>query len=357
MRGGSVLLALLFAMPFLGMLQPAFAQSNDTSNTYVVKSGDTLYSIAQRVGASVRALQTWNDLEGTDLSVGDTLRVRPPQRPDRESSTESDTSDDRSRAPLADSLPPVDPDTASASADSAQTNASETDSSAPGTSEPPADTNEPSSTDSAEEDEGIRLERPDGATWIALALRTGLTADSLWRWNDRPDTLPDEVRLPADVVEAGRHTVEEGDTFYSIAGRYGVSVRAIEAANDMDANDLRIGQELRIPGMDPTLSEAWAAPDTAQVSVFPDAFAGRLTASGMRYDPDALVGSHPSLPFNSVVLLSHPLDAPREEAQHVFVHIIDRSVDGPEISEAAAAALSLDNATDVALRVVWQAPE
>lgn len=335
-----LLMSIMLSMPLA-----APAQSTDTTHTdttYVVKSGDTLYSIAQRVGASVRALQAWNDLDSTTLSVGDTLRVRPPQRPESEQrsgnepSAERDTANDRSRAPLADSLPPVEVDTIASDTAEAPESATATNTSADAGAE------------------SARVNRPDGTTWIDLALHTGVSADSLWRWNDRPRSMSDEVRLPTDAVDTGQHTVGEGETLYSIAGEYGVSVRSLQAANDIEATDLRVGQELRIPSMQPTLSEKWAAPDTVAVSVFPEAFAGRFTASGTRYTPDELVGSHPTLPFDAVVLLSTPLDASPQVGRHVFVRIIDRSVNGPEISEAAAEELSLNEAEAVGLRVVWR---
>jgi len=44
------------------------------------------------------------------------------------------------------------------------------------------------------------------------------------------------------------HTVQEGDTPYAIANRYGISVDALMAANNItDPTTLQIGQELRIP--------------------------------------------------------------------------------------------------------------
>lgn len=80
-------------------------------------------------------------------------------------------------------------------------------------------------------------------------------------------------------------------------------------------------------------------------------------ASGMTYDPEAFVGSHPTLPFGSVVLLSNPsTDA------HTFVRIADR---GPlddsllmDVSAAVAEALEISDGTrnqSLALRVVWMA--
>ena len=320
-------------------------QSGMTSDTtYVVKSGDTLYSIAQRVGASVQALQAWNDMDDVNLAVGDTLRVRPLERSRQRPQSASPP---RNTAPLADSLPPVNPNEES-SEDTEEAPSGET--TAPAERAPP-----PSQTALQDSAASVRVARPEGATWIDLALRTGVSADSLWRWNDRPSHLPDEVTVPAQAARTMRHTVAEGETLYRIAGEYGVSVRALQVANDLDdATDLRIGRDLRIPGREPTLAAGWAAPDTVQVATFPSAFAGRLTASGVNYDPEALVGSHPTLPYDSVVLLSHPANAALDEAQHVFVRIIDRSVNGPEVSSAAAEALGISNTQPVGLRIVWR---
>jgi rare lipoprotein A len=92
------------------------------------------------------------------------------------------------------------------------------------------------------------------------------------------------------------------------------------------------------------------------VAVYPAAFAGRLTASGTAYDPEDFVVSHPSLPFNSVVLLSS-----RDPENHTFARVIDRGPieDGVllDVSDAVAQQLGLgaDDHPSVALRVVWVA--
>lgn len=366
---------LLLVGLLLGAPSVAHAQ---TDTTYVVKSGDTLYSIAQRVGASVRALQAWNELDGTALAIGDTLRVRPLQRGSSPQDRASEERASQRRAPLnteplADSLPPVEPvepstDTTADPAAPSSASESTSDASAPDSSSAdapesaPDDQAESRSSSARDEDAEDQVswqlvERPEGATWIDLALQTGITADSLWRRNDMPAQVPDQVYVPTESVQAEQHTVASGETLYSLAGHYSVSVRALQAANDLDATNLSIGQTLRIPSQQPMLTDAWAPPDTAQVAAFPSAFAGRLTASGVSYAPETLVGSHPTLPYHSVVLVSHPVGAAPEEARHVFVRIVDRSVNGPEVSTAAAEALELQGTASVALRVVWRAPE
>jgi rare lipoprotein A (peptidoglycan hydrolase) len=72
------------------------------------------------------------------------------------------------------------------------------------------------------------------------------------------------------------------------------------------------------------------------------------------YDPENLVVSHPSLPYGTVLLLSHP-----DTDRHTFARVIDR---GPldegtllDVSAAVAERLGIDaDATPtVALRIVW----
>ncbi len=69
-----------------------------------------------------------------------------------------------------------------------------------------------------------------------------------------PAVLPDVLIVgQTELPESGaRYTVAAGDTLLDIAGRFGTTVEAIIAANDIDdPTALFIGQELIIPGADP----------------------------------------------------------------------------------------------------------
>jgi len=315
----------LLVLVGLPIQPPAQAQ---TDSTYTVESGDTLYSIAQDAGVSVRSLMRWNDLDDTDLQVGQTLRVRPP--------ASGPPSDADTTTPPSDPEPPPTPDTAAASAPSPDTTADA----------PPPYGRHPAAS---------------GDTFVTLALRLGTTADTLFALNDSttaPLSAGRTLRLPRRFAPP-THRVEAGQTLYSIAGTYGVSVRALKATNDLETDTLRPGRRLQIPRAGTEVPASWAPPDsTGRIAVYPSAFAGRLTASGTAYDPDELVVSHPALPFDSVVLLST-----RDSTRHTFARVIDR---GPveegvllDVSAAVARTLGLENAEapSVALRVVWAARE
>ena len=69
-------------------------------------------------------------------------------------------------------------------------------------------------------------------------------------------------------------------------------------------------------------------------------FAGRLTASGERFDPGELTAAHPSLPFGSFVRVTN-----EDNGRSVVVRINDRGpyADGRviDLSEAAARAIGM----------------
>ncbi|MCS3703687.1 LysM peptidoglycan-binding domain-containing protein [Salinibacter ruber] len=352
MRSAVLMLGVLLT---LAGTAPAGHAQAPSDSTYTVRSGDTLYSIAQRAGVSVAALQRWNDLEGTALQIGQTLRLRPP-RPEDRTEASADTTEARPDSTAADS--PLS-DTAvsdTAISDTVVSDTTVSDTVAVGTSDPDS----PAVDSVTAPPVYGRHVAADGDSFVNLALRLGTTADTLSALNDRtaaPLAAGETLRLPKRFAPPA-HVVASGETLYSIAGEYGVSARALRTANGLDTTALEPGQRLRLPGREapevPSPGD-WAAPDsTGAVAVYPDAFAGRLTASGTPYDPDALVVSHPSLPYNSVVLLSRP-----DVGRHTFARVLDR---GPieagtllDVSAAVADRLGLDaDATPtVELRTVW----
>ncbi|NBB75204.1 MAG: LysM peptidoglycan-binding domain-containing protein [Bacteroidetes bacterium] len=344
LRGLTILAlcALLAAGPARGQ------EAAQPPTTYVVKSGDTLYSIAQRFGVSVERLQRLNDLSGTTIEVGQTLVVRPPRPP---APTDTSTAD----APRVDTTTT---DTAATSARPAPSpRAAQPSIEAFGTVVPATQTliDEPIN----RLEHGAYVVRP-GDTFYSVAARFGTTGDSLFTLNGRrTDPLPPGrvLRLPPRFALPA-HTVQPSDsTLYVVAAAYGVSVRALQRVNDLDGTTVAPGTRLRIPGRtapEPAPPGALSPPDArGPVARYPAPFEGRLTASGARYDPDQLVVSHPELPFGHVVLLTNAA-----AGRSTFARVVDR---GPidegmlvDVSAAVAERLGLSAGSNqpVALRVV-----
>ncbi len=67
---------------------------------------------------------------------------------------------------------------------------------------------------------------------------------------DRAGTVRASARTPVPVSAAGTtHRVRSGEALSLIAERYGVSVAAIRRVNSLRSDQIRIGQELRIPAL------------------------------------------------------------------------------------------------------------
>ncbi len=152
--------------------------------TYVVQSGDTLYAIASRHGTTVDALKAANGLTSNVIWVGQTLQI--------------------------------------------------------GSSSPQTPT-------------GAYHTVVRGDTLYSLARRYGTTVDAIMRANrlTSPNIYIGQ-RLtisssPTPPVGSTTYTVVRGDTLYSIARRYGTTVDAMKALNNISGRFIYIGQLLRIP--------------------------------------------------------------------------------------------------------------
>ena len=95
-----------------------------------------------------------------------------------------------------------------------------------------------------------------GDTLFSIARRYGMTVEELRRINH----LPNDVIYVGQVLRVGgsagaptaaagtTHTVVRGDTLYSIARRYGTTVDALMRANRLAGTNIYVGQRLVIPG-------------------------------------------------------------------------------------------------------------
>ena len=170
-------------------------------NIYVVQSGDYLYGIANQFGISVQDIIDWNDLESDFLQVGQELIV-------------------------------VDP-----------SNGEEPE-------EPDPDPEEP--------DDNIYVVQ-SGDYLYRIANEFGITVDNLIDWNNLesnslfvgqelivvdPDNGAEEPDPgdPEDII----YVVEAGDYLYRIAAEFGVTVQDIIDWNNLESDALQVGDQLII---------------------------------------------------------------------------------------------------------------
>ncbi len=199
-------------MVWLGAAPPAgfeyLLRSKTTFQTYTVKQGDTLFSIARKFSVHYDSIATVNNLESpANIQPGQTLTI-PPQGWEAEIETPPDET--LEKTPLPD---PVELE---------RIEAVET--------IPPPATVEPEETGRAEEEplSDIQLES---------------------EFDELPS--PDEsVTVVEELPEtAFRYTVQQGDTISAIARKYGLTLKDLIEANDIINPKLIFpGQKLIIPG-------------------------------------------------------------------------------------------------------------
>lgn len=92
-----------------------------------------------------------------------------------------------------------------------------------------------------------------GDTLSAIARRYGTTVQALMAYNSLTSTtiyVGQRLLLPGanNPGPAISHVVQRGETLFRLARRYGTSVAAIKAANNLRADTIYVGQQLLIPG-------------------------------------------------------------------------------------------------------------
>lgn len=168
---------------------PYTPPTGSTSEYYIVKAGDTLWTIAKNNNISVDELKRINNLTSNSLTIGQRLKLTSKNQP----------------------TTPTEP-----------------------------------------EDTSSIYTVKKGDSLYAIANKYGMTVDELKKLNNlTSNTLSIGQKLKIESVEPQpnetTHTIKAGDTLYSIARTYGTTVDAIKRTNNMTSNNLTIGRVLIIP--------------------------------------------------------------------------------------------------------------
>ena len=160
---------------------------NDQGIMYTVKSGDSLWKIANSYGISVDALKSANNLSSDNLSIGQKLLI-----------------------PISD------------------VNVSEK----PNPSVP-----------------GINYVVVSGDNLYSIANKYGVSVDDIKKANNlSSNTLSvGQVLLIPGTEQFSTYTVKSGDSLWKIANTYGVSVNELKTINNLEGSLLSVGQKLLIP--------------------------------------------------------------------------------------------------------------
>lgn len=158
-------------------------EENNNSNSYTVKSGDTLYSIANKFNTSVNEIMALNNLKTSLLNLGQVLQI-----PVSSSSNATDTSSDY-----------------------------------------------------------IEYAVKSGDNLYSIANKYGTTVNELKLLNNLPNNnlnIGKILKIPSNNNVT--YVVKSGDNLYTIASRFNTDVNSIKRKNNLSTNNLSVGQILII---------------------------------------------------------------------------------------------------------------
>ena len=201
--------------------------------TYIVSSGDNLYKIANNYGTTVQELMTYNNLNTTNLSIGQQLLI-----------PKDNVSSDETIYVVqsGDNLYKI--------ANLYNTTVSEI-----------LNYNNLSNSNLSI---GQQLKIPESSNQVNIndITYTVKSGDSLWSIARKYNTTPSELmaynNLKTNLLSIGQvlripsnnssntYTVKSGDSLWSIANRYNTTVDAIKIKNNLTSNILSVGQVLTI---------------------------------------------------------------------------------------------------------------
>ena len=200
-------------------------------NIYIVKSGDTLYSIANKYGMSVQELKDLNKLTSNTLSIGQQLVV---------SEGNAGTLDTYT-VKAGDTLYSIAKKYGLTVSELKQLNNLTSDILSIGQvlNISNSNTSLPSNTYIVK----------SGDSLYSIAKKYGITVDALKSANGKTSNLLSigEILVIPTTTTTRTYTVKAGDSLWKIATNYGVSVNALKQANGLSSDLLSIGQVLVIP--------------------------------------------------------------------------------------------------------------
>ena len=211
------------------------------NEVYIVKSGDTLYGIASRFGVNVDDLRRYNNLSGNVLSIGQQLYIPTGQMVDDVVGTNYETY----VVKTGDSLFSIASLYNTSVSELRSINNLSSDNLFVGqqllvpTSSEIIDSNITNYVD-------YRV--VSGDTLYSIANRYGVSVDELKRLNNLSNnnlSVGQVIKVP--VLDTTVYTVKSGDTLYSIASQYNVTPNDIMSFNNLTNNLLSVGQVLNIP--------------------------------------------------------------------------------------------------------------
>lgn len=247
--------------------------------TVTVKKGDTLYSLSRQHGLTVQQLRDLNGLKDNTIEVGQVLTISGSPAPRVTPTVPSKAIKVASKTKTA-STAPVKPPTKI----TARNRVSASGGSDVWYTVKPGDTL--GKIAAAQHTSVAHLQALNGITGSTIQVGQKLKLSG----NAPAKAAPAAPTTAAPTSTTSAYAVKPGDTLGRIAARYGVSVAALQAANQLKTDVITVGQRLRIPARGTTTKRPSPLPPGMEARLIysyervnsgetPDRFAARFNVT------------------------------------------------------------------------------
>lgn len=208
---------------------------SDSPNTYVVKKGDSLWSIAKNLNVSVEELKAANNLTGNLINVGQVLNIPKTNEPETGEYTVY-------RVKSGDTLYSIARNNDVSVNQLIEYNNLATTKLTIGQQLliPIMSNNENYQTYTVK----------SGDNLYNIAMKYNTTVDAIKNLNNLTSnilTINQKLLIPETTQSNNEYVVKSGDSLYSIANKYNTTVSELKSINNLTSNLLSIGQVLKIP--------------------------------------------------------------------------------------------------------------
>lgn len=215
------------------------------SNYYIVKKGDSLYSIASTFNTTVSELKSLNNLTSNNLSIGQVLKLPTTTNNGNDNNNDIDNNYQTYTIKSGDNLYQI-AKTFNTTVDEIKAlNNLTSNTLTIGTILKIPQSKEETSADY------LTYTVVSGDTLYSIAKRYNTTANTIKNYNNLTSnllSLGQILRIPMTTTNNNQtYTVKSGDTLYSIARNFNTTVDAIKNLNNLTSNTLTIGTKLQIP--------------------------------------------------------------------------------------------------------------
>ncbi|MEX0660417.1 MAG: LysM peptidoglycan-binding domain-containing protein [Balneolaceae bacterium] len=355
------------------IIVPQFAQAQETGDTHVVQSGETLFTIARQYDLPVGDIRRWNQLQDDKLTPGAELKIGPPVR---ENATTHAVQQGETLFAISrqydvtvaelqawNGLDDFNLSVGQELVIFDEENSDEND------SELSEETNPPIETELQEIDrESIVRDRDNRESSTYYVVRSGDTLNRIAREHNMSvaelrnlnnlqgdqigigqrlavrdvQTAPSIAESAEESTPQGRfvnYRVERGESIEDLMDRFQMRESELEALNpDLDLAEVSSGQQITL--LLPT-SRVFENPykkrasledlGKVPVSIYSESDVANPTTSGELYNPNQLTAAHSNMALGNVIYLENP-----DSGVGIYVKINDRfSGNGLKISQKA----------------------